>query len=98
MLSSKKVTDFLEGFMMSYIPSFIFGTRARGSANKGPNAMPTALRLTNRALALVRSLRATYIAMYLRLTALAEPVIQQQGSSDAFLACLSNGLVMPMQG
>ena len=49
------------------------GTCDRGKARRGPKAMPTALRLTNKALALVRSLRATYIAMYRRLTARAEP-------------------------
>lgn len=49
------------------------GTCDRGKANRGPRAMPTALRLTKSALAFVLSFRATYMAMYLLLTALAEP-------------------------
>ena len=49
------------------------GNRDRGRESSGPSAMPTALRLTNSALAQVRSLNATNSAMYLLLTVLAEP-------------------------
>ena len=52
-------------------------TWERGRANRGPSAIPTADSDTNRALALVRSFRATYIAMYLRFTALADPACRE---------------------
>ena len=43
--------------------SFVVGACASGRASKGPQAMPTALRLTKTAEAQVRSDLATYMAM-----------------------------------